>query len=190
MSIFDHACLETLLFSRYFAPALDKSGHIIKPKLFAHPIVMQEIWEHLKPSMGVYRNEILHLTNFAECHSCNAFEFEGVRFQLIRNDHIKSSFASKDAYGLIFEYNGVKIYWSSDSANINKKHIAWADLVFHDCETFDGMRSHVHAHWDDLRKLPEEQKAKMWLMHYSEKPRNYEKAGFAGFIEKDQEFTI
>lgn len=132
----DHCYLETMFFSRYFIPRLDKTGNVIKPQLFAHPVVMNEIWEHLKPSMGVYRNEILHLTNFAECHSCSQFEFEGIKFELIKNTHINSSFGSKDAYGLKFTINGTKIYWSSDSANINRKEIAEADIVFHDCETF------------------------------------------------------
>jgi ribonuclease BN (tRNA processing enzyme) len=186
----DHCCLERLFFSRYFLPKLDKNDHVVKPKLYANPTVMQEIWEHLKPSMGVYRNEMLHLTNFAECHSCSEFEFEGIQIQLIKNDHIKSSFANKDAYGLFFKIGNQNVYWSSDSANINTKMIDKATIVFHDCETLPDFKSRVHAHWSDLKKLKPEQKNKMWLMHYNTKPDDYENRGFAGWIEKDQEFQF
>ena len=95
MFIFDHACLESLLFWRYFLPTIDKAGQKIKPRLFAAPVVVAELWEHLKPSMGLYRNEVLHLTNFVDCHACSEFEFEKVKFKLIKNDHIKSSFGDK-----------------------------------------------------------------------------------------------
>lgn len=187
----DHCCLEAFFFSRYFIPTVDPSGHVTKPKLFAHPTVLHEIWEHLKPSMGIYRNEVLHLTNFAECHACSDFTFEGVHFKLIKNDHIKSSFGNKDAYGLTFEINSCKIYWSSDAANIDRKLIEWADVVFHDCETFDyNIRSRVHAHYDDLKKLPDKSKSKMWLMHYSESSRKPQQDGFAGFVTKNQEFVF
>lgn len=186
----DHCCLESMFFSRYFFPKLDKNGHVIKPKLYANPQVMQEIWSHLQPSMGVYRNEILHLSNFAECHSCSNFEFEGIKIQLVKNEHIKSSFASKDAYGLLFTIGKETVYWSSDSANINKKAIDKATIVFHDCETFPDFKSGVHAHWNDLKKLTTEQKNKIWLMHYTTKPHDYEKHEFAGWIRKDQEFQF
>lgn len=186
----DHACLETFFFHRYFLPLSDKAGQFVKPKLFASPVVINELWEHLKPSMGLYRNEVLHLTNFVDCHSCSEFEFEKVRFKLIKNDHIKSSFGDKDAYGLFFTLNGVKVYWSSDSVNINLKYIQAADLVFHDCETLKGIRSRVHAHYLDLRRLPEEMKKKMWLMHYGPNNLQPEKDGFAGFVTKDQEFVF
>lgn len=184
----DHCCLETLFFSRYFIPKLDKNHNVVKLKLYANPTVMNEIWKHLEPSMGVYRNEIFHLTNFAECHLCSDFEFEGIKFELVKNSHIKCSFGNKDAYGLLFTVNNKKVYWSSDSLNINKKAIDSADIVFHDCETFPDFKSGVHAHWSDLKKLNSEQKKKTYLMHYNSKPVDWEKEGFAGFVEKNQTF--
>jgi hypothetical protein len=65
-----------------------------------------------------------------------------------------------------------------------------ADIIFHDCETFEGFKSNVHAHWDDLKNLPSHLKSKMWLMHYSQLPKDYDAQGFAGFVVKDQEFTF
>lgn len=185
----DHCCLETFLFHRYFLPITDKQFQIVKPKLFAAPPVITELWEHLKPSMGLYRNEVLHLTNFVDCHACSSFDFERVNFKLVRNEHIKSSFGRKDAYGLFFILNGIKVYWSSDSANINIKYIEAADLVFHDCETLK-QRSNVHAHYLSLRKLPGDLKKKMWLMHYGKNNLKPQSDGFAGFVVKNQEFQF
>lgn len=186
----DHCYLESLFFSRYFMPKVGPNQNVIKPKLFADPIVMGEIWSHLQPSMGVYRHEIFHLTNFAQCHACSKFEFEGIEFELIKNKHIESSFASKNAYGLLFKIGQETVYWSSDSANINTKAIDKATIVFHDCETFPDLKSGVHAHWSDLKKLKPEQKKKMWLMHYKTKPADYNNHGFAGWIHKDQTFIF
>lgn len=185
----DHCCLETAFFHRYFLPLLGKNQQIIKPRLFAAPEVINEIWEHLKPSMGLYRNEVLHITNFADCHSCSNFEFERVKLELVKNNHIRSSFGEKNAYGLFFTLNGTKIYWSSDSSNINIKYIRTADIVFHDCETLN-QKSGVHAHYLDLRKLPQDLKSKMWLMHYSPNKLKPTADGFAGFVTKNQEFIF
>lgn len=72
---------------------------------------------------------------------------------------------------------------------------ATADLVFHDCET-TAFRSNVHAHYDDLKTLPDEVKERMWLYHYNTTPEVFEghgKArddGFAGFVTKGKEFEI
>ena len=63
-----------------------------------------------------------------------------------------------------------------------------ADVIFHDCET--GFKSNVHAHYDDLKQLPEATKAKMWLAHYSSNTIDAEEDGFRGFIRKGQEFDI
>lgn len=185
----DHVSFEPMFFDRYFNPRIDpRTGAVIKPVLYADPVVLAEIWEHLKPSMHIYRNEVLHITNFAECHACSSFIFEGVKFTAVKNAHILSSFGSKFAFGLKWEYKGVKFYWSSDSAKINLKLVQWADVVFHDCETIH-FKSGVHAHYLDLRKLKPEEKAKIWLMHYSPGHKlNAIGDGFAGFITKDQEF--
>lgn len=183
----DHVSLEPMFFYRYFHPTLDRHGNKTKPIIFADPSVLTEVWAHLEPSMRCYRNEILHLTNFAECHGCSSFTFEGVKFTSVKNPHITSAFGSKFAFGLKWEYKGVKFYWSSDSATINQKLLQWADVVFHDCET-SHFRSGVHAHYLDLRKLPDELRKKIWLMHYSPHKLDAAKDGFAGFITKDQEF--
>ncbi len=184
----DHCCLEPFLFSRYFLPRIEDKM-IVRPTIFANPKVIHEIWAMLSPSMSVYRNEIFHLSNFATCKACSDFTFEGVEFSLVRNTHMRSAFKSKDAFGLQFiAPSGNKIYWSSDSANINLPSIKWADIVFHDCEN-SIHPSYVHAHISHLMKLPAELRKKMWLMHYSGNVNEY-LPYFAGAVVKNQIFNL
>jgi hypothetical protein len=67
-------------------------------------------------------------------------------------------------------------------------------LIFHDCET-SPFKSGVHAHFDDLKTLPDEIKSKMWLMHYQwveevDLAKLAEDNGFAGFVRKGQSFDL
>lgn len=185
----DHCCLETLAFHNYFIPKLDDKGRKVKPKLFANPEVLKEIWDGMSPSMRVYRNEIMHITNFFECHACADFVFEGVECKLHRNQHINSAFGSKDSYGLTFTLGKKRVYFSTDSANINIQCCKWADIIFHDCET-SKCKSGVHANYEELRKLPIEAKNKMWLMHYSRTDNRSKTDGFAGFVKKGDIFDF
>jgi ribonuclease BN (tRNA processing enzyme) len=67
-----------------------------------------------------------------------------------------------------------------------------ADVIFHDCETAP-FHSTVHAHYEDLRTLSDETRAKMWLVHYQKDgPQKYDaqKDGFKGFVTKGQTFDF
>lgn len=66
-----------------------------------------------------------------------------------------------------------------------------ADLIFHDCETTP-FRSRVHAHYDDLKTLPADVKARMNLYHYNvvQDQAQAREDGFAGFVEKGDTFEI
>lgn len=61
-----------------------------------------------------------------------------------------------------------------------------ADFIFHDTETAP-YYSKVHAHYDDLKTLDPQTKAKMWLCHYQPNPtQDPIKDGFLGFVKKGQ----
>ena len=71
-----------------------------------------------------------------------------------------------------------------------------ADLIIQDCEYlyFDGkaVKSGVHAHYEDLKTLPNEIKAKMILSHYQDGmdcfPIEYD--GFSRLAKKGGAITI
>jgi hypothetical protein len=54
----------------------------------------------------------------------------------------------------------------------------------------------VHAHYDDLKTLPDEIRKKIWLMHYQpvmpiiDLQKRARDDGFAGFVEKGQIFDL
>ena len=63
-----------------------------------------------------------------------------------------------------------------------------ADLIFQDCETGE-FESGVHAHYNQLKTLPEKFKKKMWLYHYQDGELPDAKAdGFLGLVKMGQVF--
>ncbi len=54
------------------------------------------------------------------------------------------------------------------------------------------IKSRVHAHYDDLSTLPEEIKAKMWLVHYQDSAMGISAVadGFKGFLQQGQIIEI
>lgn len=73
-----------------------------------------------------------------------------------------------------------------------------ASIIFQDCETAP-YYSGVHAHYDDLKTLPDAVKNKMWLYHYQPNPpqneydgesHQYANDGFAGFVQKGHTFEF
>lgn len=106
-----------------------------------------------------------------------------------------------------------KVFWTSDTIfdpDHLMEHYEWADWIIHDCETTmkpDGhieraTKSGVHPHFWDLATLPDEIKAKMYLVHYqdnalgdgghvSEEWRTAAYAsGFEGFVEPASELIL
>ena len=69
------------------------------------------------------------------------------------------------------------------------KFYEMSDVIYHDAETLP-FKSHVHAHYEDLKSLPIEIKNKMWLYHYHKPIDSWKEDGFLGFVIKGQEFII
>jgi ribonuclease BN (tRNA processing enzyme) len=121
----------------------------------------------------------------------------GVRFELVRDDHI---YVEKKfdipSYGLIMEKldTGKKIFYTGDTKHDYEtyqwifKHV---DTIFHDCQLFDQPAA-VHATYNELKTLPDDIRAKIWLMHYGD---NYEQFnpvqdGFRGFAKQRVEMDF
>ncbi len=186
----DHAgALEELAFMRKFV-FKDKG----KPRLIGQEHMLEDLWEHtLMGSLGVDQKEphIYTLTMddyFAvdPVHVKKTFQFEGVDFQIVANEHIMPS------YGLRFASpEGKSVYISTDSLVRDASFYEGFDLIFHDCET-SRFKSGVHAHYSELKELPEAVRASMWLYHYQDTPElpDAKADGFAGFVKKGQTFEL
>jgi hypothetical protein len=151
------------------------------------------------------------LTDYFDCNPVvenGSFNWEGYNFTPVQTVHVRSGYIIKHSYGLAIRKieeivnNGIitariirddryDAYITSDTQFDQGLHEYYsrAKVIFHDCET-GKFKSIVHAHYDDLCTLPEMDKKKMWLYHYNQPVATFKEDGFAGFVEKGQEFII
>ena len=162
----DHAGgLEYMAFTTYFNPEAQKI------KLFGYEPMLNDLWNEtlmgtLKQTAPFYEFFVIpRLKLSSRPYYINRFEWEGIGFRLIYNEHCPGEMCS---YGLIFDApNGQRVYISGDSVLRKDNYIYdQADIIFHDCETM--YKSGVHAHYDELRELPETIKQKMFLYHFQD----------------------
>ena len=201
--------MELFAFSRFFIPLKDAEGHSVRPKLFAVRNLMKELWESLKGGLESLQGKIMTLTDYFDCHPVtenSSFEWEGYKFTPVQTIHVRSGYIIKYSYGLairkiITTQKGWKTsrlvkdeydaYITSDTQFDRGliKYYESSKIIFHDCET-GPYKSIVHPHYDDLMTLPEDCKKKMWLYHYGKKVDSVVADGFAGFVDKGQEFEF
>lgn len=205
----DHlAGLEMLAFSRYFIPKkLTEEGPAVKPVLYANRTLMREIWEHsLRGGLESLQGKIMSLTDYFDCKPISDnkyFDWEGYRFTPIQTVHVRSGYIIKHSYGLGISKN-VSATDGYRRAGYRYDAYITADtqfdmgllefchqskIIFHDCET-TAFKSGVHSNYADLCTYPEGVKQKMWLYHYGAAVQTFKQDGFAGFVEKGQEFTL
>ena len=192
----DHCTLEPFLFYRYFVP--NKSGKPVRPKLYVHSDFIQPLWNNtLKGGLDALHGKVAALTDYCECfpiHKNKSFIFEGIKMTPFQTTHVNFAFSIRLSYGLLIENpkTGKSCMISGDTV-FNPSGLNYlyerADLILHDVEV-SANRSHVHPHITDLSTLSPEIKSKMYLYHYSELPEDPDQYGFAGFVEKFQEFNI
>lgn len=206
--------LEMLAFSRYFMPKKDESGQFVRPKLYAVRGLMKDLWEHcLRGGLESLQGKIMSLTDYFDCKPVSEnkhFIWEGYEFTPVQTVHVRSGYIIKHSYGLTVRKVPLKkplglgfidmesppafkfdAYITSDTQfDMGLMDYYYTSrTIFHDCETYP-QKSYVHPHYSDLTTLPKDVKNRMWLYHYGQKIDTFKEDGFAGFVEKGQEFTI
>lgn len=185
--------VEHLAFYRYFVPT--SSGLPERPKLYVASCFIQTLWNHsLKGGLDGHHGKVMSLTDYFECIPIQGnkhFFWQGVKFTPFQTLHINCGFTIKNSYGLFIENPKTrKKGMITGDTVFNRDGLSFlfkeSDIIFHDCETY-ARRSCVHANIEDLKTLEPEVKEKMWLYHYSDK---VDAPGFAGFVEKFQEFEL
>ncbi len=185
--------IETIALSAYFNPA-DR-----KPKLFAEEKLIRRLWlDSLKGGLQCIQGRCMEIDDYFECHpvpDSGSFIWEGINFRLMKMPHIQSGQKNHDSYGLIIQEQseGANVFFTADTQfrpELIKETAEKMHIIFHDCETTQ-FKTGVHAHYEELRTLPEDVKRKIWLYHYQPDPvYNPEADGFRGFVIKGQEFEI
>jgi len=108
-----------------------------------------------------------------------------IHLEIFRTKHIPEQSedweASFVSFGLSLDD---RIFISGDTRfdqDLINLYAPQSECIFHDVQFFPGA---VHAPLDDLKTLPAEIKAKMFLMHYADDWQKQDITGFAGWTEQ------
>ena len=213
--------MEWLGFCTFFNRDPAGNRRVPRPALHANRGVMASLWEHsLCGGMDSIEGRVTHLTDYFECYPLDDNEHfhwgdstgGGIpEFAPVQTVHIMAGYKIVHSYGLMIDckpelsrspiddppkipqrifFTGDTQYCPYQIRNFYEK----ADIIFQDCETVQACKSGVHAHYEDLKMLPDDVKAKMWLMHYQLSVPNLDELaehdGFAGFVKKGQVFDF
>jgi ribonuclease BN (tRNA processing enzyme) len=189
----DHAGgLEWLALTTYFDP--EYKG---RPNLFVSENTLSDLWnktlsgglsslEKKHPSIDLYFKPI-------SIKNGGSFFWHDIEFKLVQTIHYYSDYELMPTYGLIFTYNKTRVLFTADTQYNPEQMTPYyeaVDIIFHDCET-STIKSTVHAHYTELKLLPEHIKNKMWLYHYNPGALpDAPKDGFLGFVTKGQTFLF
>jgi ribonuclease BN (tRNA processing enzyme) len=182
--------LEYIGFSTKFDPRCNK------PKLYLGKELVEKIWDNcLSGGMTYIEGETATLETYFESAKTedNNFIWEGIKFELVKVVHVDFGDDIMPSYGLFFEMDGVKIFFTADTklcVDVLEKFYNQADIIFQDCETSE-FPTRVHAHYQELLTLPSSIRKKMWLYHYHpESLPDAIKDGFCGFVQLGQIFDF
>lgn len=183
--------IEWLAYTHYFDEKLKK------PALFLCDLIENDLWEKVLVgglrSVDVKNPKLSTYFKLKSVKKNSSFIWEDTRFYIVPTIHVNAKYNQMPSYGLFFKADGKNVFITTDSQLCPEQigdFLIKADLIFHDCETMK-VKTGVHAHYDELKKLPEEIKSKMWLYHYNPgKLPNAKKDGFKGFVKKGQLFNF
>jgi ribonuclease BN (tRNA processing enzyme) len=188
--------LEYIGFKTFFTPDIKD-----KPVLFADTKVLTTLWDDvLQGNMRSINGQQVNLSAYYNVKSVKpktSFQFLGTVFTPVRMTHVVDHIDEVPSYGLKWEHNDVKFFFSGDTQfDFWRLMPFWeyADVIFQDCEFLEYENS-VHAQFHQLRDIPEQYRSKMWLYHYMLYGKTFEEletevksAGFAGLVKRGEEF--
>jgi ribonuclease BN (tRNA processing enzyme) len=187
--------IEWLAFSRYFNPGP-------RPELFINERLSHTLWENsLRGGMASHQGVVLTLDHFfSRVHRIEtngSFRFGHTDCRLVQTVHYMDGYEIVPSYGLLLRVDNNpaagEVFLTTDTQFAPSQIMDFyrrASIVFQDCET-SPYKSGVHAHYTELKTLPDEIRAKMWLYHYQDGPLPDAPAdGFAGFVKQGQVFEF
>lgn len=184
--------LEWLGFATYFSDA-----HPRMP-MYVNERVADQLWENcLRGGMASHQNRLAYLDTYFDVHRISrncTFEFEGYEFRMIQTVHYMDGYEIVPSFGLMWTGpQGARAFLTTDTQFVPDQLSQFyrdCDIIFQDCET-SAFPSGLHAHYEQLKTLPDEIRAKMWLYHYQDGSLPDAVAdGFAGFANKGQTFEF
>ncbi|MDP2696519.1 MBL fold metallo-hydrolase [Thalassospira sp.] len=183
--------LEWVALSNYFLCG----GH--RTSLYAMQELLEPLWEHsLRGGLEISDQGNSTLATYFDVHALAAdsgFDFHGVAMTIVPCEHVVTPQGVMLSYGLFGDCGSKRFFLTTDarfSPEIHMPYYRKADIIFQDCE-LGPRHSGVHAHYDQIRTLPDDIKNKMWLYHYQAYDQPDAKAdGFCGFVQPRQSFDL
>lgn len=184
--------IEFLCYATFFSPEFKY------PKLFGEAELLQTAWDHsLSGGLSCVDDKARGLSDFFRPmpqEPEGSFVWEGITFTLVPMPHVVTEVCALYSYGLKIQAPSGKSAFFSTDAVFQPERLAQlaqeVDLIWHDSET-SGHATGVHAHYTELKTLPEAIKAKTWLYHYQPDPSfDPKQDGFLGFVSKGQAFKL
>ena len=189
--------LEEYALCSYFNPVKHDIWPGGKPKMFIDEASSYELWDNsLKGGLRTLEGQVPTLDTYFDIVRVpknSTFEAIGHTFHTVQVYHVMDKYHPMPAFGLIWETDNNRVFCTTDAQHCPNQMIRLykdATIIFQDCETTP-WKSGVHAHYDELKELDADIKAKMWLYHYwdGDLP-DAEADGFAGFIKQGQVFEL
>lgn len=159
--------------------------------------LIDPLWEHsLRGGLEVSDNANRKLDTYFNVKPLSAtgtFDWHDAHISILPVNHIIADEGKMLSYALFGETQSTRFFITTDAIFDPDAHMAFyrkADIIFQDCE-LGPRRSGVHAHYEQLKTLPDDIKAKMWLYHYPAYAKPDAVAdGFCGFILPEQSFDL
>lgn len=168
-----------------------------RPRLYLEASLVEPLWTAcLSGGMGIVSGAETTLDSFFDVRPVVAsrpFDWAGAQLTLVPAVHVLGEHDTIHSFGLMIECRGSRTFVTTDTRfapDLLASHYASADLIYHDCET-GATKTGVHAHYDELRQLPDAIRAKTWLYDYQAGPLPDALAdGFRGFVRPGQCFDL
>lgn len=166
--------LERLAYYRTFAtPVVRPNENIPKPNLYLPETLYQGLWDSVKNGLGITANGIKHLDAYFDVHlvkvqqevdgTVGEFTINGVTFHITPSKHVPNM----PVYGLLVKD---EFYYSADSTfdeEAVRYYLQHTKKIFHDIHFFSQTLA-VHASVRDFKNLHEDEKEKVYAMHYDD----------------------
>ncbi len=183
--------LEYIAFQTKFDPQCRR------PVLYLEQGLAEVIWERsLRGGLGVITEGETTLETFFEVRPLRVnrpFAWEGASLTPIPTLHVASPQRNVNSHALLIEHGEYAAFLTTDTQHNPELLLPYfraSMIVFHDCET-GAVKTRIHAHYDELRRLPEDVRRKMWLYDYQSGALPDARAdGFCGFVHRGQSFDL
>ena len=193
----DHASPEMLMFERAYGGT--KGPQFLRTRMIGPSDLLLPLQESLAPYVGDYidregKANLGGVQFFGEWVETTRTMVGGIGIEYFRVPHVVGDGVNKPAYGMKISSGGAKILWSGDTI-FSRQWIEEADpkaTIFHECMFFPKFFGTVHSHYDELKSLPPEVRARIVLMHYTQVPAGIDpvKDGFMAAAKRHETFEI